>query len=312
MIKIEVSEGKAPWVIGIAAILAGIGLAFVPSAYQDESAFVMFAAYTTVFLIICSGIWLCIKAANRKLTVEDGNISYSNWYGRKTTFSLDEIGYCKAALEGNGNNVYLKLYNLLGEKLCKLEFDMKGSMLFLQYLLDNRVKIECSEKSDPYLKYMVGTEYICPEEIPGKAEHIYEEARNILSAWLKKNSKFGAEWKTGIALYAEDEKEEKLIALECYLQKEGQFVMDRRNQAVSCYVPIVRVAKSLQIGEPIAVRFFVSALDDLTEQLSILENLLPVNRYHTGELSLDHELYTKPPFGIDVSDMTWKSVDNDI
>ena len=312
MIKIEVNEGKTPWVIGIAAILAGIGLAFVPAAYRDESAFVISAAYTAVFLIICSGIWMCMNAANRKLTVEECNICYTNWYGRKTTFSLDEIGYCKAALEGNGNDVYLKLYNLLGEKLCKLEFGMKGSMLFLQYLLDNRVKVECSEKSDSYLKFMINTEYICPEEIPGKAEHIYEESRNIISEWLKKNSKFGVEWKTGIALYSEDENEEKLITLECYLQKDGQFVMSGRNRAVTFYVPIVRVAKSMQIGEVFSIRFFGSALDELTEQLSIWENLLPVNRFHTGELSLDHELYTKPPFGIDISDMTWKSMDNDI
>lgn len=341
MIKIEVNEGKTPWIIGIATILIGIGLAFVPAAYRDESPFVMISAYAAVFLIICSGIWMCMDAANRKLTVEERNICYSDWRGRKKTFSLDEIGYCKAVSENRGNNDYLKLYDLLGDKLCKLDFQMKNSTLFLQYLIDNQVKIEYSEKSDPYLKIIINTNFICPEEIPEKVEHIYETALTAISEWLKKNPKFGVEWKTGIAVYLEEEMEENrqlpeqkgytgepllkqgkdqqvnlpegyMIVLEGYLQKDGQFVMDRRNRAVCFYVPVVRVVKSMQIGETLSIRFFESAIEDLAEQLWVLENFLPVNRYHTGEISFRHELYTKPPFGITVSDTTWKSMDNDI
>lgn len=327
MIKIEVNEGKTPWIIGIATILIGVGLAFVPAAYRGESMLVIVSAYAAVFLIVCSGIWLCVNAANRKLTVEESRICYSNWCGRKKTFSLDEIGYCKAAFENRGNNDYLKLYDLLGEKLCKLEFHMKDSLLFLQYLIDNRIQIECSEKSDPYLRVIINTAFICQEEIPEKIERIYEEAGIRIAEWLKKNPKFGVEWKTGIAVYLEKDMEENrqlseqkgytdklhfskdkemreeipegyLIALEGYLQKDGLFVMDKKNHAVSFYVPIVRVTQSMQVGEKLKIRFFESAPEDLEEQLSVIESFLPVNRYHTEEISLNHELYVKPPFGI--------------
>lgn len=327
MIKIEVKERKVLWVIGIAAILCGIGLAFVPYAYRNESMPVMISAYAAVFLIIVSGIGLCIKAANRKLTVEEDHIFYFDWFGRKNSFSLDEIGYCKAAFENRGNNDYLKVYDLLGGKLCKLEFDMKDSLLFLQYLIDNRVTIECSQRSDAYLKSIVNAGFICQEEIPGKVGHIYEEAKEEIAEWLKKNPGFGVEWKTGIAVYLEDEMEENkqlsqqkgyrggtlpaqgeqqqtdlpegyLVALEGYLQKEGQFVLDRKNRAVSFYIPIVRVTRSMQVGERLKIRFFESASEELAKQLSVIGSFLPQNRYHTGELSFNHELYTKPPFGL--------------
>lgn len=331
MIKIEVKERMALRVIGAAAILCGIGLAFVPYAYRNESMLVMISAYAAVFLIIVSGIGLCIKAANRKLLVEEDHISYFDWIGRKKTFSLDEIGYCKAAFENRGNNDYLKVYDLIGEKLCKLEFDMNNSLLFLQYLIDNRIKIECSQRSDAYLKSIINTGSICQEEIPGKVEHIYEAAKDEIAKWLKKNPRFGVEWKTGIAVYLEDEMEEDkqlsqqkgytgvelpvqgeqqtnlpegyLVALEGYLQKEKQFVLDKKNRAVSFYIPLVRVTRSMQVGEQLKIRFFESASEELAEQLSMIGSLLPQNRYHTGELSFNHELYTK---------LTWKSMDYDV
>ena len=330
MIRIEVKEGKLPWIIGIATVLGGIGLFFVPYAYYDESLAIVLSAYVVVFLIICSGIGLCVNAANRRLTVEERQICYVNPFGRKKHFSLDDIGYCRTALENGENRDYLTLYDLLGKKLCKLDYSMKNTLDFLQYLVDNGVKIECSERSDRYLKSIVRARFICAEEVPESVRRISEAAESEIAEWLKKNAKFGAAWKMGVAVYLEKELDEKrslweqkgysgnppltwesgghrrltglpegfLIAIEGYLHKEGQFVLDKKERTVNFCIPVIRVVNSMQTEEKRKIRFFEDTIDELAEQLAFFDEMLPKNRYHTGDILLQHELYTKQPFGI--------------
>lgn len=312
MIKIEVYEGKIPWVVGIGTILFGILFAVFATLYPDES--ILLFTYLFIALIIGAGIWLCMDGKNRKLTVEDMALCYTDWRGRKKNFTLDEIGYCKAALEA-GNKDYLKLYDLLGKKLCKLEFNMKNCSLFLQYLLDNQVKIECSEKSDIYLKIMIETKTVCPEEIPAVVNDSYDKVKTLIWEWVKMHSNFGAEWKTGIAVYLEEELSDKkqlweqegyygvscfdkekmpegyLIVIEGYLQKDGEFVIDKKNRAVSFSIPVISVLQSLRIGESIKISCFSDIMQEgLSAELAALAHMLPKNRYHTETISLKHEL----------------------
>lgn len=322
MIKIEVNEGKLPWVVGIGAILAGILFGILTAVYPNDSGIVRGVSYLVVVLIICIGIGMCFSGWHRKMTVEDRMLCYTNRLGKQKTFSLDEIGYCKAALEDKGGRDYLKIYDLRGEKLCKLEFSMKDSALFLQYLLDNQVNIECSEKSDDFLKSMIHTETICIEEIPDKVNACYERAREIVWEWTQKHKELGVDWKMGIAAYLEKElSEEKqlweqkgcvetlfpksgqkqklrdgrlpeggLIVIEGYLQKDEGFVFDKKNRAVMFYVPVLGVSKSMQAGEEQKIRLFGEAFSELAWQLEWLSHMLPRNRYHTAQISINHEL----------------------
>ncbi|MDE5932695.1 MAG: hypothetical protein K2H40_09495 [Lachnospiraceae bacterium] len=322
MIKIELNEGKLPWVVGIGTILAGILFGVLVALYPNDSGMARGVSYLVILLIISMGGGMCFGGFHRKMTVEDRTLCYTNRLGRQKTFSLDEIGYCKAALEDKGGRDYLKLYDLRGEKLCKLEFGMKNSALFLQYLLDNQVKVECSEKSENFLLNMVHTETICVEAVPDKVNACCEEARALVREWTGKHREFGVDWKMGIALYLEDTLSEKkqlweqegctditfqegqqdkqiklpegyLIAIEGYLQKDEHFVFDKKNRAVLFYVPVVGVSRSMQAGEEQKIRLFGDVIPELAEQLAFLACMLPRNRYHTEKISINHELFER-------------------
>lgn len=322
MIKIEMNEGKLPCVVGIGAVFSGILFGILMTLYPNDSGLVRGVSYLVLFLIICMGIGMCFGGCHRKMTVEDRTLCYTNRLGKQKTFSLDEIGYCKAALEDKGGRDYLKLYDLRGEKLCKLEFSMKDSALFLQYLIDNQVKVECSEKSDEFLKSMIHTESLCVEEIPDKVNACYEKAREIVWEWTQKHKELGVEWKMGIAAYPEEELLEKkqlweqkgcteilfskngpkqhpcenslpegcLVVIEGYLLKEEGFVFDKKNRAVMFHVPVIGVSKSMQMGEEQKIRLFGEAISELMWQLTWLSDALPRNRYHTEQISINHEL----------------------
>lgn len=313
MIKIEVNEGRLPWIVGsgtvVFGILVGVLLILKPSAAYRA----LIVGYLVILLIIGSGVCLCLEGRNRKLALEGAMLSYSSLFGKKKTFSVDEIGYCQTALERNKD--YLKLYDLRGEKLCKIEYTMKNSELFLQYLIDNRVKIECSENSDILLKTMLATETICPEQIPEKAGAVYEKAKSMVLEWSKNNKNLGAEWEMGIAQYPEAgiadgiaaekklwECEDYLVTIEGYLKKEGKYVLDKKNQAVKFSHPVVYVSESLSLsnrdslegkasaGREFSIRFLGNTLEELSQQLEIMAEVLPRNRYHTEENLPHHEL----------------------
>lgn len=310
--KIEVNEGRLPGVIGSGAVLAGILFVVLLTMYPNGSVIVRLAGYLVTALIICMGIGMCIGCRNRKMRAEERALCYTDSLGRKKTFSLDDIGYCKAALEEKGGKDYLKIYDLLGNKLCKLEFRMKNSALFLQYLLDNQVRIECSEKSDDYLKSMIHMKTICEEEIPKNVNACMEEAETFVWEWSKKHKDFDVNWKLGIAAYLEAEMAEKkqlweqtgctgkdfpdglpegyFIAIEGYLQKDGLFVLDKKGRAVTCYVPVISVSKSMQAGETVKIRLFDNVIEELSWQLDWLAGVMPQNRYHTEKITIKHEL----------------------
>lgn len=136
--KIEVNEGKLPCVVGIGAIIAGILFTIPLIRYPNGSDIVRLAGFLVIGLIILTGIGMCIGGRNKKMRVEDRLLHYTDSLGRKKTFSLDEIGYCKAALEKKGGRDYLKIYDLQGDKLCQLAFGMKNSALFYNICLTTK------------------------------------------------------------------------------------------------------------------------------------------------------------------------------
>ncbi|MDE5597887.1 MAG: hypothetical protein K2J04_08640 [Lachnospiraceae bacterium] len=316
MIKIEVHEGKLPRNLGIGTILFGILIAVMAARDPVESAALMRCAYMMIMLIICAGIWFCMDGRNRRLTVEDMKLCYTDWRGRKKTFSLDEIAYCKAAFENEGSKDYIKLYDFNNEKLCKLEFNMKNSTVFLEYLLDNQIKVECTNRMEETLKNIINTKTLCPEEIPAAVNGVFEEVKKLVEEWVKKNKGFGVEWKMGIAEYLyQDVSWEKqlweqkgyegalnfsnlpegyIIGIEGYLQKDGQFVVNKKNQTVAFFFQLISISKSYQIGEELTVRFWGNnILEKLSEELAFWADRLPRKRYHPEQLVLRHELKEK-------------------
>lgn len=311
MIKIEVNKQKTPWVIGIGTIVFGIVLAVLLALYSNVSGPAKTVSYLVIGLIIASGIWLYFEGKNRKLTIEDDLICCSNRFGRKKTFRLEDIAYCRAALEiKKGNRNYLKLYNEQDAELCKLEFDMGNIYLFLQYLLDNNVRIECTENTEMFLQIIINMAEISKEEINVKVNSAYKEAEQAVYKWSQKNESFGAEWKLGLAEYLDDEFEEDVplwqqkgyvdkqeqqqkgyfIMLEGYLQKNGVFVLDKENQPVSFSVQLLYVSQALRKDGGLKICFSNKALEYMSEQLLYYEKILPENKYYTEMIVLHHEL----------------------
>lgn len=309
--EIEVREGRMGAVIGCAAILMGILLLILYISHPAEAVFAELVCCLVSLLMAAAGTILCMNARNRKLVAAGMDLCYVNWMGKKKYFSLDEIGYCKTELTVDGSKDFLKIYDLLGEKLCKLDYQMKDTFILLQFLKDNQVRIESSEKSMESLHFILETENLSEDKIGEYADKACQRAKELAEEWSRQNKKLGTQWKIGIAAYQEEEcmsdkqvweqkgyeissfqnlPEGLVFVLEGYLMKDGEFVLNRKNAAVGFYIPVIRITKSYQIGEERKVRYYQKSFAQLKEQLAMLSYFLPRNKYHTEVLNLQHEL----------------------
>lgn len=273
--------------------------------------------YSALLILLIIGIGCCVRGIFHSLTVEDMNIYYVNCMGRKTSFTLDDIGYCKLKLASNQQKIIL--YDLLGNRLCKLESDMKGSEDFFRYLLDNRVRVECKAEQAGYSNMPVLEAYmretaVCEEEIPKCADTLYGRVRDILLEWEKQNKTFGAYWEFGYGEFsaADLEKgkdclwsrtssihdltaglpEDYACILEAYLKKDNEYVIDQKNKAVCILFPYLIRTCSYQIGERLRLRKMNEDVltEWIREELELLTQILPKRKYHTEPIVLQHEL----------------------
>jgi hypothetical protein len=245
--------------------------------------------------------------------VEDMHLHYCSTYGKIKTFSLDDIGYCSLELSQSKDN--LVLYDLLGKVLCKLKIHMKGCEEFLQYLLDNGVRVEweTTRTNLPALELILRQTAICEEEIPKCTEALYTQVQEIFSQWEKEHSAFGASWELGFGEYAAADLEgamdlcsiksslddgnggvppDYICALEAYLKKDGEFVIDRKNRVVCITAKYLTRCRSYRIGEEVRIRKADEEMiaDWIKEQLLFLTQALPRHKYHTEGCTIQHTL----------------------
>jgi hypothetical protein len=269
--------------------------------------------YLVLFLLFAAGILCCLRGSLHGLTVEDMHMLYRSSFGRIKEFTLDDIGYCSLELSQSKDN--LILYDLLGKKLCKLKINMKGCEEFLQYLLDNGVRIEweTTRTNLPALELILRETAVCEEEIPKCTEALYTQVREILSQWEKEHAVFGAVWELGFGEYAaadlEDVKDMRSVkssidsdsgglprdyicALEAYLKKDGEFVIDRNNRTVCITAKYLIRCRSYQIGEDVRIRKTDEEMiaDWIKERLLFLTQALPRHKYHTEGCTIQHTL----------------------
>lgn len=320
MIKILVRERKSTVFIGIGTILFGllVGAALIFFRKADRSPGQMIPDYFVVLCMILSGVFLCMSY-RRELRVEDMQLCYRNWLGREKSFCLDDIGYCR-------QRESLVLYDLNGDKLCKLEFGMTQVLDFLQYLMDNRVEIESNKRDKKMLDELFGMQTIDHSQVAKELEHFTEIVREHKQEWEIKADRLGASFQIGFACYLESEiKEDRqlpeqtssvdewlhyeggmsaglldrfadklpdgfLIALEGYLLKDGEYVVNRKEQAVCLVVPVIHVVKSYQIAQKTKTVLYRESFDEWKDQLADLLENLPKHRYHTAEITLRHRL----------------------
>lgn len=327
-IKLQVRENRSALVCGVSAIgfaLFVLVMRFLHPSGRGGGALL----YLPVLCMILGGAACLMLFFRRKLTVDEMNIYYVNWLGKEKHFTLDEIGYCKMGLRSGMHD--LVLYDLLGNKLCKLDFEMRGIAGFYQYLLDNGVRIERvrsqAEQSSHFMNMIdaLGRETaVCEEEIRKYSERFYEEAAQIFHDWEKRHQKFEAVWEFGFAEYTAEDLETKRplhsypssvdespehvpesyeCVLEAYLKRGDEYVVTKGGATVSTMLPYLSKTKSYQIGEQTRIR--KTDEDRLKEwliwQLEKLSDELPKHRYHTETLTFGHALRTSAGIAAKVS-----------
>lgn len=318
MIHISVKERKSTAIIGIGTILFGllVGAALMCFRKADRSPGQMLPDYFIIFCMILSGVFLCMSY-RRELRIDDMQLCYRNWLGRKKSFSLDDIGYCR-------QRASLILYDLNGNKLCKLEFGMTQVMDFLQYLMDNGVEVESNKRDKKMLDTLFGMQAIDRSRITEELEQFADTVREHKQEWEIKADRLGAFFRIGFSCYLESEiKEDRqlweqtssvdgwldeeasvifsnrlpdvrpegfMIAMEGYLLKDGEYVINSREQAVCLVVPVIHVVRSFQIGQKTKTILYGESLNEWENQLEDLLESLPKHRYHTAEITLRHKL----------------------
>lgn len=305
------------FVIGFVLFILVMGLRY-PSAGGNRPVFV-----TALAAMLACGILVCVMYFHRRLIVEEMRIYYVNFRGKKKEFSLNDIGYCKLGLSGNKKEPYAEsiiVYDLMGKKLCKLEMNMTGARKFLQYLLDNQVKIEWAEAGKEPLsvrepELMVKT--VCREEIGRHTEAFYEMISPVFSDWEKQYQRFDAHWEFGFVEYAQEEitaqkdmwqwestvqanKEDELpedyiCIVEAYLKRGEEYVMNRKGFVTGFVIPYIWQNQSYQIGESRRIRKMDETylLERLAIRLRLMAEELPRHSYHMQALTFGHKLQKK-------------------
>lgn len=275
--------------------------------------------YLPLLFMMGSGVIFCVVFFNKKVTVEEMNICYVNSFKKKKEFTLDEIGFCK--METNSGKITLILYNLTGDRLCKLDFGMQGMGEFLQYLVDNRVRTELGRerrhKREMLLPELILKETaVCAEEIGKCAEAFYRVAEQVFRDWEKRNRKFEVEWELGFAEYTaadlerqagcnrpwewtsslgeepEEIPQDYVCILEAYLKRDGAYVVNHRGEAVSMQVPYMSRCRSYQIGERTRIRKSDEEMmaEEIMNYLAVLSREMPRHKYRTEQFSVCHKL----------------------
>ena len=320
-IKFQVRENKTALVCGVADFGVIFYIFIMRLLYPSERGGGALL-YLPLFCMLLGGVACFLMYINRKLIVEEMDICYVNWIGKKKPFTLDEIGYCQIKKFGAGEMNQFVVYDLLGHKLCKLEIGMRGLPEFYQYLLDNGVRIERirlrARQSSVLLKMVdaiLNETAVCEEEIRKCSEYLYRELEKMFRDWEDRHKQFEAVWEFGFAEYKAEDLERKCplyrypssvgdylehipesyeCLFEAYLKREDGYVVNKRGETVSIMLPYLSKTKSYQIGEKTRIR----KTDEewmkewLSWQLKKFAEELPKHKYHTETLALGHRLRT--------------------
>lgn len=323
-IKFQVRESSSALVCVVLAVVFAVFIFAMHLLYPSDRGGGAFL-YLPLAAILVGGAVNFLLYINRKVIVEELNIHYVNWIGKEKHFTLDEIGYCKRGKRSGMPQIVI--YDLSGNKLCKLDFEMRGMAEFYQYLIDNEVRIERirsrAHQTSEYFNLMdalISKETaVCEEEIRKCSESLYAEAEQVFRDWESRNKHFNAVWEFGFAEYTAGDLERKCpmymypssvdesmeslpssyeCVLEAYLKTEEGYVLTKRGETVSIMIPYLSKTKSYQIGERTRIRKTdeESLKEWLVWHLEKLSAELPKHRYHTEMLVMGHAL--RPSAGI--------------
>lgn len=312
-IKFQVRENRAVLICGVLAIGIAVFI-FIMWLLHPSGRGGGVLLYLPLLCMIGVGALYLVMYFHKGLTVDEMDICYVNWSGKKKEFTLDDIGYCK--IGGRGADNMIVLYDLLGKKLCKLGIDVRGFEELHQYLVDNQVRVEWNKtrmngKAALLLDAIQQESAVCEEEIRKYSEKFYGEVEQIFRDWEKRNQKFDVYWEIGFAEYSLEDMEIKCsfrdrtssiednlvtiplsyeCMLEAYLKSGEEYIVNSKGEETSVILPYLVRSKSYRIGEGTRIR--KSDEQSMEEWLEMhLEQLareLPRRKYHTEAFAIRH------------------------
>lgn len=314
-IKFQVKENRAVLICGVLAIGIAVFI-FIMWLLHPSGRGGGVLLYLPLLCMVGVGVLYLVMYFHKRMTVDEMNICYVNWIGKKKEFTLDEIGYCK--IGGRGADNMIVLYDLLGKKLCKLGIDVRGFEELHQYLVDNQVRVEWNKarmngEAALLLDAIQQESAVCEEEIRKYSEKFYGEVEQIYRNWEKRNQKFDVHWEIGFAEYSLEDMERKCsfrdrtssiehnlvtiplsyeCLLEAYLKSGEEYIVNSKGEEMSVILPYLVRSKSYRIGEGTRIR--KSDEQSMEEWLEMhLEQLareLPRRKYHTEAFVIRHRL----------------------
>ncbi len=317
-IKFQVRENAAAFICGCIAIILSVIILilwiFCPSSRGGGA-----LMFVPLFCMAAFGVLCLVIFYKRRLIVEDMNLCYVNFFGKRKEFTLDDIGYCKIGGRGAYNHVVL--YNLLGEKLCKLDFEMRDIVELHQYLVDNQVRVEWGAvKLDGEAMMLLDAIHregsVCEEEISKCAERFFDEVEPLFREWEKRNQQFHVSWELGFVQYSLEDLTHKCkfrervsslgsnlqeipvsyaCVLEAYLKCGEEYIVDRKGEDISVIIPYMVRSKSYRIGEGTRIRKVdeKNTVNWLALHLEMLSREMPRHKYHTEAFTVRHCLSRK-------------------
>ena len=314
-IKFQVRENRAALICGVLAIGISVFIFIMWLLHPSGRGGGMFL-YLPLLCMIGVGVLYLVMYFHKGLIVDEMNICYVNWMGKRKEFTLDEIGYCK--IGGRGANNMIVLYDLIGNKLCKLGIDVRGFEELHQYLVDNQIRVEWNKtRMDGEAALLIDAiqqeSAVCEEEIRKCSEKFYGKIEQVFRDWEKRNQKFDVYWEIGFAEYSLEDLERKCsfrertssiegeletiplsyeCLLEAYLKCGGEYIVNSKGEEINVILPYLVRSKSYRIGEGTRIRKWdeQSIEEWLEMHLERLAKELPRHKYHTEVFTIHHRL----------------------
>ena len=268
--------------------------------------------YVSIFLIGLSGVPLCMQGINRKLEINKDNMCYINMVKKKKEFKLQEIGYVKARMNPEKGQDCMIIYDKKGKRLCKLEFHMQNAFLFIRYLRDHGIMIECPDHTEGLLKQLMHQEQVQVEHISKITAKVYENTKYLIENWQENNKKIGASLQYGFAQYHNSKRNDKLqiqekdsrchrkegesvpedylCLMEIYVKKENYYIIDKKNKLLVFHIPILYMNETDVSEVNYQLYYNKNYIEEMEDILEMLSEYLPGHKFKQEQMELDYEL----------------------
>lgn len=317
-----VKQTGAAYGVGVFIIASAVVLLTLEIRYHVRA--IPIWIYLMIAGILLLGIYVWMEAWNRRLMVMEDTLYYRNVLGKMIKFSIEDIGYGKAAYHASKGRDYLRLYDKEGKLLCRLECSMRNVARLVWYLHDNDIPMELEKGAEGFAGHIVSQSPISEEEMKKLSQEVYGQAQTLVEEWQERNEELEAEFDYGFACYCmekmgktenigkkvqtqskesryfsksvTDKREMELLPkdylcrLELYVKKEGYPVQDRRGRLMMLEIPIFYRKKSEAQREDYRLYYNGSWADEMKEDLQWLEIYLPRHRFVQLQEMLEYEL----------------------